>query len=87
MRLLHIRESYSDSGCPHDNAVVESFFKYLKRDTYNYYYYDSLEDLKLGLDKHIEIHNNLRPHTYLNNMTPNEFEIEYYNNKKKSTFQ
>ncbi|MCK9330742.1 MAG: IS3 family transposase [Candidatus Cloacimonetes bacterium] len=85
MRLLHIRESYSDSGSPHDNAVVESFFKYLKRDTYNYYYYDSLEDLKLGLDKHIEIHNNLRPHTYINNMTPNEFEIEYYNNKKKST--
>ena len=67
------------------HAVVESFFKYLKIDTYNYYYYDSLEDLKLGLDKHIEIHNNLRPHTYINNMTPNEFEIEYYNNKKKST--
>src|SRR5690554_5491994 len=40
MRLLHIRESYSDSGSPHDNAVVESFFKYLKRDTYNYNYYD-----------------------------------------------
>lgn len=87
MRLLHIRESYSDSGSPHDNAVVESFFKYLKRDTYNYNYYDSLEDLKLGIDKHIEIHNNLRPHTYINNMTPNEFEIEYYNNKKKSTFK
>jgi len=87
MRLLHIRESYSDSGSPHDNAVVESFFKYLKRDTYNYNYYDSLEDLKLGLDKHIDIHNNVRPHTYLNDMTPNEFEIEYYNNKKKSTFQ
>ena len=87
MRLLHVRESYSKTGNPYDNAVVESFFKYLKRDTYGSNYYNTTEDLKKGIENYIDIHNNLRPHSYLNNLTPNEFEIEYYNNEKKSTLK
>ena len=31
MRLLHVKESYSDAGSPHDNAVVESFFQIFKK--------------------------------------------------------
>lgn len=85
MRLLHVRESYSDAGSPHDNAVVESFFKYLKRDTYNNEYYDTTEELNFSIKNYIEIYNNLRPHTHLNNLSPNEFEIEYYNNENKPT--
>src|SRR5690554_6522198 len=85
MRFLNIKESYSDSGSPHDNAVVESFFKYLKRDTYNAAYYDTIEALKTSIYDYIEIYNKLRPHSYLNGLSPEEFEIEYYINHKKPT--
>lgn len=85
MRLLHIKESFSDSGSPHDNAVIESLFKYLKRDTYNVLYYDTKEELEINLADCIDIHNNLRPHSYLNSLTPSEFELEYYINQKKPT--
>ncbi len=34
--------------------------------------------LMISVIKHLDFYNDYRPHSYLNGMTPNEFEEKYY---------
>ncbi len=78
LESLEIKQSFSETARPRDNAVVESFFSYLKREETNRYDYENLKELKISIAKYIDFYNDYRHHSYLNGMTPNEFEENYY---------
>ena len=74
-----IVQSFSKKGHPYDNACCESFFKYLKKEECNRKSYHSIKDLYLSLFEYIEsYYNDKRPHSYLEYMTPNEKELDFY---------
>ncbi|MCK9492791.1 MAG: IS3 family transposase [Acholeplasmataceae bacterium] len=78
LKSLEIKRSFSQTARPRDNAVVESFFSYLKREETNRYDYENMKEFKISVAKYIDFYNDYRPHSYLNGMTPNEFEENYY---------
>lgn len=79
---LNVLQSFSKKGHPYDNACMECFFKYLKLEETNRHTYHSIEELNLALFEYIEgFYNSKRPHTSLNNLTPNEKEALYFSNQ------
>lgn len=75
---LSVVQSFSAKGYPYDNAVSESFFKYLKKEELNRYSYSSFEVLKLALFKYIDgFYNTSRPHSSINFLTPIEFQNKF----------
>jgi putative transposase len=76
---LSVVQSFSKKGYPFDNAVCESFFKYLKKEETNRRTYNTIEQLRLSLFEYIEGFYNLkRPHSSLGYLTPYEFENSYW---------
>lgn len=76
---LNVVQSFSKKGYPFDNAVCESFFKYLKKEKTNRRNYRSVDELKTDLFEYIEsFYNNRRPHGSLGYLTPNEVEATYW---------
>jgi putative transposase len=72
---FHVVQSFSAKGYPYDNAVAESFFKYLKLEETNRRSYYSTEELKLSLFQYIEgYYNKKRPHSANNMLSPDEKE-------------
>lgn len=68
-------QSFSAKGHPYANAVMECFFKYLKKEGTNRHNYSSLSELKLSLFKYINgFYNSSRPHSHNNGLTPNHAE-------------
>ena len=57
LRELGVRQSLSNPGIPHDNAVAESFFSTLKREELSRKWYDSVEELEETIREHIEFYN------------------------------
>ena len=75
---LNIVQSFSKKGYPFDNAVAESFFKYLKKEETNRRTFSSLSELKLSVFEYIEgFYNSKRPHSSLGYLTPNEKELQF----------
>lgn len=81
LRSLKVTQSFSKSGNPYDNACMESFFSNFKRDEYNTVHYKFFDNLKASVESYIQYYNDYRPHNTLNNLTPNQFETEYYRKK------
>lgn len=76
---FNIVQSFSAKGHPYDNAVMECFFKYLKKEEVDRRKYSSLNDLKTSLFKYIEgFYNSVRPHSHNGGLTPNELERRFY---------
>lgn len=76
---LNVVQSFSKKGYPFDNAVCESFFKYLKKEETNRRNYSTLNELKLSLFEYIEgFYNTKRPHGSLGFLTPEEMEQRYW---------
>ena len=72
-------QSFSAKGHPYDNAVMECFFKYLKKEETNRRNYSSLAELQLSLFKYINgFYNSLRPHSHNNGLSPNQAEAIYF---------
>ena len=68
-------QSFSAKGHPYDNAVMECFFKYLKKEETNRRSYSSLDELKISLFKYIfGFYNSTRPHSNNGDPSPNDFE-------------
>lgn len=68
-------QSFSAKGHPYDNAVAESFFKYLKKEELNRRIFNSLQDLNLALFEYIEaFYNKQRPHSANGFLSPDEME-------------
>lgn len=67
--------SNSRSGCPYDNAAMESFFKTYKYEEANFQTFRSLEDFKPNLATFLEDYNSQRLHSSIGYRSPIEFEI------------
>ena len=71
--------SYSAKACPFDNAVLESFFRFLKQELIRSNSFTSFSDLKLKLSEYIDLfYNRRRPHSANNFLTPVETEVAFY---------
>lgn len=76
---LDMIQSFSAKGHPYDNAVMECFFKYLKKEETNRRNYSSLAELQLSLFQYINgFYNSLRPHSHNNGLSPNQAEALYF---------
>lgn len=72
---LHMVQSFSAKGHPYDNAVMECFFKYLKKEELDRRCFTSLEQLKLSLTSYIAgFYNTIRPHSHNHGLSPVQFE-------------
>ena len=64
---------------PWDNAVTESLMSTIKSECVHRQTFKNREIAKLEIFDYIErFYNPLRIHSALGNMTPNEFEAQYY---------
>ena len=71
-------QSFSAKGHPYDNAVMESFFKYLKHEELNRRTFNSIQELNLALFEYIEgFYNSRRPHSANNWLSPCEAEENF----------
>ena len=76
---FEVVQSFSGKGCPYDNAVAESFFKFLKLEETNRKTYSNIDDLKISLFEYIDgFYNPKRPHSANNFISPNNFESDYF---------
>ena len=74
---LGMIQSFSAKGHPYDNAVMECFFKYLKKEELNRRCFTSTEQLKQSLLVYIAgFYNSVRPHSHNHGLSPNQLEGE-----------
>jgi putative transposase len=72
--------SMSRRGNCYDNAVAESFFQLLKRERIKRKNYKDRESARLDIFDYIEMfYNPIRRHGYNNDLSPVEFERQYFN--------
>lgn len=75
LKLKEVTCSMSRKGNCWDNACAESFFHLLKIEEVNHITYESKEVARIKIFEYIEVfYNNFRTHSYLNYMSPAEFE-------------
>lgn len=84
LRMNKVVQSFSKSGQPHDNAIMESFFASMKREELYRTHYKSEQQFIKSVDTYIEFYNTRRPHSTLNYKTPDLFE-KIYEDKKEET--
>ena len=73
LNTLKIKHSYSKKGYPYDNASMESFNAILKKEELNVNNYETFEEAKLAIFEFIESwYNNIRIHSTLGYISPNE---------------
>jgi transposase InsO family protein len=68
-----IKRSSSGKGNPYDNAVIESFNKTIKKDFINRHKFVDIEDFVEKMDEYMDWYNNVRLHSSLGYLTPNEW--------------
>ena len=68
-----IRSSMDGKGCWRDNVFVERLWKNVKYEDVYLCAYDCVNDAKRGLERYFRLYNQDRPHTALNDQTPDEF--------------
>jgi len=73
LKVYKIKSSMSRSGNPYDNAVAESFFSSLKCELVHLTTFYSREQAQLDIFHYIEKYNNIRPHSSIGWMPPNDF--------------
>ena len=74
-------QSFSAKGYPYDNAVAESFFKFLKHEEINRRTFYNKQQLELSLFEYIEgFYNSKRPHSANNMLPPKQKEKLYFDN-------
>lgn len=78
LESLNVTQSFSRSGVPYDNAVIESFFSNMKREELYRTKYRSEKEFKAAVDTYMQFYNNKRPHKNNQYKTPAEWETEYY---------
>lgn len=71
------RQSMSRKGNPYDNAIMESFYRTLKRELVQDAKYDNPEQARMDIFKYIETYyNTKRIHSALNWLSPIQFETQ-----------
>lgn len=83
MSKFNFTQSFSKPGCPYDNAIVECFFSYFKRELiYRLDRNIDFNSLYLKIKDYIYFYQNKRIHSSLNYKTPIEFRNLYFSSKK-----
>lgn len=78
---LGMVQSFSAKGHPYDNAVMECFFKYLKKEELNRRNYQTVQQLKQSMMSYISgFYNSHRPHSHNHGLSPNQAENAFFNN-------
>ena len=72
-----VKQSFSASGAPLDNAVAESFFSTFKKEETYRREYTSERHFRKSVDEYIRFYNEVRPHQTLKYKTPQAFEATY----------
>lgn len=85
LQICHVQQSFSNTGDPYDNAVIESFFSTFKKEAINGKEFEDIVSLKRAIDNYMNYYNSYRPHRTLNNQTPENFENLYLNELKKKS--
>lgn len=65
LKQFGVKQSFSRSGKPHDNAVSELIFKSMKTEELYRYKYKSERGFRNSVSDYIEQFNSKRPHTFL----------------------
>ena len=68
--------SMDGKGCWRDNVFVERLWRSVKYEEVYLHAYDSVSEARQGLNRYFAFYNQGRPHTALDNKTPEEFYIE-----------
>lgn len=80
LSTISAKHSYSKKGYPYDNASMESFNAILKKEEVNVNNYETFNEAKMAIFEFIESwYNNLRIHSKLEYVTPNEKYNDYIN--------
>jgi transposase InsO family protein len=72
-----VKQSFSASARPLDNAVAETFFASFKREEAYRKDYTSEQHFRRSVEEYIRFYNEVRPHQTLNYKTPQAFETAY----------
>ena len=72
-----IQFSIDGKGSWRDSVFVERLWRSVKYEEVYLHAYNSVNDAKQGLDKFFKLYNQKRPHSLLDDKTPDEF---YYDN-------
>jgi putative transposase len=73
---------YSRPGKPTDNPFIESFNGTFRDECLNVNWFLSMDDAAQKINEWMEEYNNFRPHSSLNDLTPNEVVKQPLNNPK-----
>lgn len=71
-------------GCWRDNVFVERLWRSIKYEEVYLYAYDSVTAAKQGLERYIKKYNQIRPHSSLDRITPDEFTLKPASNTQGS---
>lgn len=74
----HVKQSFSASGRPQDNAVAETFFATFKKEEAYRGDYSSEQGFRKSVEQFVEFYNEVRPHRTLAYKTPSRFEELYH---------
>lgn len=78
LKACGFEHSMSRKGNPYDNAVMESFYRTLKRELVKDSNYENPEQARIDIFKYIETYyNTKRMHSALNYMSPVEYEAKF----------
>ena len=69
----HIALSMDGSGCGRDNVFVERLWRSVKYEEVYLHAYDSVSEAPNGVERYLTFYNQRRPHTALDNSTPDAF--------------
>lgn len=75
-----VKQSFSATARPHDNAVAEAFFASFKREEAYRREYTSEQSFRKSVEQYIQFYNGVRPHRTLKYKTPQAFEDAYHEN-------
>lgn len=78
---MRCHTSFSNSGCPYDNAVAETFFATFKKEEAYRRDYSSEVDFQKSVDEYIRFYSEVRRHKTLAYKSPARFE-ELYGKEK-----
>lgn len=78
-----VKQSFSATGNPYDNAVAETFFATFKKEEAYRRAYTSVRDFIKHVNEYIIFYNELRPHKTLAYQIPIRFEERYYERNRK----
>ena len=71
--LNGVELDFTRPGKPTDNAIIESFNSSLRKECLNQHWFFSLEDAKEKIETWRKEYNSFRPHSSLEDLTPQEF--------------